>query len=199
MQTFKLFRGDQAREVSGYVVVDDSGESIGKVEGLWIDPSTDGVEFVGVQGEGSNKVHVVPAAEIQMAENGSTLRIQYPANFIKKAPDFSPGVELSELEKEEINSYFGRTIALQRLSSIEESRPEQAIQTPTKDEESRDGRLTPPANRLDIERAEQAFFNQEGSVTDTIGEVDAGPELRRSQQEAKARNREDRIKLGSSD
>jgi sporulation protein YlmC with PRC-barrel domain len=200
MQTFKLFRGSQAREVSGYVVVDDRGESIGKVEGLWIDPSTDGVEFVGVQGEGSNKVHVVPAAEIQMAENGGTLRIQYPANFIKKAPDFSPGVELSELEKEEINSYFGRTIALQRVSSIEESRPEQAIQTPTKtEEELRHGRSTPPEDRRDIERAEQAFFDQEGSVTDTIGEVDAGPELRRSQQEAKARNCEDRIKLGSSD
>src|ERR1700676_826993 len=141
MQTFKLFKGSQAGEVSGYVVVDDRGESIGKVEGLWIDPSTDGVEFVGVQGEGANKVHVVPVAEIQMAENGGTLRIQYPANFIKKAPDFSPGVELSELEKEEINSYFGRTIALQRVSSIEESRPEQAIQTPTKtEEELRHGR-----------------------------------------------------------
>jgi len=190
MQTFKLFRGNQAREVSGYLVVDDRGESIGKVEGLWIDPSTDGVEFVGVGGEGSTKVHVVPAAEIQMAENGSTLRIQYPANFIKKAPEFSPGVELSELEKEEINSYFGRTIALQRVSSIEEARPEQAIQTPNK---------TPPEDRLDIERTEQAFFNQEGSVTDTLGEVDAGPELRRSQQEAKTRNREDRIKLGLSD
>jgi hypothetical protein len=200
MQTFKLFRGNQAREVSGYAVVDDKGESIGKVNGLWIDPSTDGVEFVGVQDGGSAKVHVIPAAEIGIAENGSTLRIQRAAHFIKKAPEFSPAVQLSELEKKEINAYFGRTIALQRISSIEATRPEEAIQTPTKtDQESREGRLTPPEDRLDIERAEQAFFNQEGSVTDTMGEVDAGPEIRRSQKEAKVRNREDRMKLGSSD
>jgi PRC-barrel domain len=200
MQTLRMFGGNQAREVSGYTVVDERDESIGKVDGLWIDPSTDGVEFVGVQGGGSGKVHVVPAAEIQMVENGATLRIQYPANFIRKAPEFSPGDELSEMEKQEINSYFGRTVALQRVSSIEETRPEQAIQSPPLMEgQSRDGELTPPENRLEIERAEQAFFNQEGLVTDTMGEVDAGPELLRSQQEAKARNREDRIKLGSSD
>jgi sporulation protein YlmC with PRC-barrel domain len=200
MQTFKLFRGNQGREVSGYAVVDDRGESIGKVDGLWIDPSTNGVEFVGVQVGGSAKVHVVPAAEIQIAENGSTLRIQYPANFIQKAPEFTPGAELSELEKEQINSYFGRTIALSRVSSIEATRPEQAIQAPTKTgQEPKDGKSTPPEDRLDIERAEQALFNQEGFVTDTMREVDAGPELRRSQQEAKARNREDRIKEGLSD
>jgi len=99
MQTFKLFKGNQAREVSGYAVVDNRGESIGKVDGLWIDPSTDGVEFVGVQDGGSAKVHVVPAAEIQMAENDATLRIQYPANFIRKAPKFAPGDELSEIQK----------------------------------------------------------------------------------------------------
>jgi sporulation protein YlmC with PRC-barrel domain len=200
MQTFKLFKGNQAREVSGYAVVDNRGESIGKVDGLWIDPSTDGVEFVGVQDGGSAKVHVVPAVEIQMAENDATLRIQYPANFIRKAPKFAPGDELSEIQKQEINTYFGRTVALQRVTSIEETRPEQAIQSlPLTEEQSRDSGLTPPEDRLDIERAEQAFFNQEGSVTDTMGEVDAGPELRRSQEEAKARNREDRIKLGLSD
>ena len=200
MQTFKLFRGDRVREVSGYAVVDDRGESIGKVDGLWIDPSTDGVEFVGVQDEGSAKVYVVPAAEIQIAEYDATLRIQHPANFIRKAPKFSPTGELSEIEKQEINTYFGRTVALQRVSSIEETRPEQAVHSlPVTEEQSRDGGSTRAEDRGDIERAEQAFFNQEGSVTDTIGEVDAGPELRRSQQEAKARNLEDRLKLGSPD
>ncbi len=85
MQTFKLFRGNQAREVSGYLVVDDRGESIGKVEGLWIDPSTDGIEFVGVRGEGSTKVHVVPAAEIQMAENDATLQDSISGQFYTKS------------------------------------------------------------------------------------------------------------------
>ncbi len=55
------------------------------------------------------------------------------------------------------------------------------------------------ADRKDLEKSDQAFFNQNGFITDSIPEVDASRELLRAQNEAKARNREDRIKNGSLD
>jgi hypothetical protein len=54
-------------------------------------------------------------------------------------------------------------------------------------------------NRQQLEKSEQSFFNQSGFVTDSLPEVDASKELLRVQNEAKARNREDRIKSGSLD
>jgi hypothetical protein len=57
-------------------------------------------------------------------------------------------------------------------------------------------------NRLtdtNLKRVEQAFFNQEGFVTDALPEVNASEELLRVQNEAKIRNREDRMKNGSLD
>jgi hypothetical protein len=54
-------------------------------------------------------------------------------------------------------------------------------------------------NRQHLEKSDQAFFNQSGFITDSLPEVDASQELLRVQNEAKARNREDRIKSGSLD
>jgi sporulation protein YlmC with PRC-barrel domain len=182
---------DGARKLVGREVLDESGETVGTVEAFWMDPSTGRVEFLGVKCSWlSGKVHVVPAGDAQVTEHH--LRLRFPGALIKRAPTSSPGAELAQLEKEEINQYYGRFIPLRRVSSIEEIRPEEAIDAGTSNEGSME-------DRHHLERSEQAFFNQKGFVTDSMPEVDASQELRRTQKETKARNREDRIKSGSLD
>ena len=90
---------------------------------------------------------------------------------------------------------------MRRITSVEEIRPEEAISSRAENEESEPPGDSPqsPENRHHIEGREQAFFNQSGFVTDSMPEVDASKELQRTQKEAKARNREDRLKSGSFD
>jgi PRC-barrel domain len=193
---------EEARKLTGCKVIDESDQSVGTVNGLWMDSSTNHVEFLGVKSNWlPGKVHVVPAGDAQIIEEGNLIRLRYPAAQVKKAPTFSPEAELAQIEKEQINAYCGRAIAAQRVSSIDETRPtettggpdsEEKLATQGKSEQSVDG-------RENVERSEKAFFNQSGFVTDSMPEVDASTELRRVQEEVKARSREDRHKSGSLD
>ena len=194
---------DGAREFTGCKVIDESGEPIGTVDGFWMDPSTHRVAFLGVKTSWlSGNVHVVPARDALLTEQDNLVKLGYPMAFIKKAPTFSPESELAQVEKEEVNAYFGRITSIRRTSSIEEIRPEEeANNSQNSGEESgtQDKSERSVEDRLNLERSDQAFFNQKGFVTDSMPEVDASQELLRTQKEAKVRNREDQIKRGSSD
>ena len=193
---------DRARQLAGCKVTDESGKPVGTVDGLWMDSSSCRVEFVGVKSNAiSGKVHVMPAGEAQIIEEGSLVKLRCPATLIKKAPTFSPRVELAQIEKEEINKHYGRSRAGGRANSINEFRPEEAVGSHNPEEESRaQGKSERSVgDRQQIENSELNFFNQNGFVTDSMPEVDASPELLRMQKEAKARNREDRNKSGSLD
>ena len=144
----------EARKLDGCKVVDESGESIGTVDGLWMDSTSRHVEFVGVKSDSlSGEVHLVPAGEAQIIEEGYLIKLRCRTELIANAPSFLPGA----------------------------------------------GRSEESTNRQHLEKSDQAFFNQSGFVTDSLPEVDASQELLRVQNEAKARNREDRIKSGSLD
>jgi hypothetical protein len=144
----------EARKLDGCKVVDESGESIGTVDGLWMDSTSRHVEFVGVKSNSlSGKVHLVPAAEAQIIEEGYLTKLRCRTELMANAPSFLPGA----------------------------------------------GRSEKSADRQDLEKSDQAFFNQSGFITDSLPEVDASQELLRVQNEAKARNREDRIKSRSLD
>jgi sporulation protein YlmC with PRC-barrel domain len=100
-----------ARKLDGCKVVDESGESIGTVDGLWMDSTSRRVEFVGVKSNSfSGKVHLVTAGDAQIIEEGYLVKLRYPAAVIAKAPSFSPGADLGQLESEEINRQSGRSI-----------------------------------------------------------------------------------------
>ena len=200
-QMIDSFDEDEAREFTGCKVIDESGEPVGTVDGFWMDPSTHRVAFLGVKSSWlSGNVHVVPARDAQFAEQDNLVKLGYPTAFIKKAPTFSPEGELAQVEKEEVNAYFGQITSLRRTSSIEEIRPEEAINSQNSGEEAgTQDKTERSVERLNLERSDQAFFNQKGFVTDSIPEVDASKELQRTQKDAKVRNREDQIKRGSSD
>jgi sporulation protein YlmC with PRC-barrel domain len=111
-----------ARKLAGCKVVDESGKSIGTVDGLWMDSTSRRVEFFGVKSDLlSGKVHLVTAGDAQIIEEGYLSRIRYPAALMAKAPSFLPGAELAQLESEEINRQCGRSMAPQRIHSIDES------------------------------------------------------------------------------
>ena len=117
-----------ARKLDGCKVVDESGESIGTVDGLWMDSTSRRVEFVGVKSDSfSGKVHLVTAGDAQIIEEGYLVKLRYPAAVIAKAPSFSPGADLAQLESEEINRQSGRSMAPQRIHSIDELRSEEAL------------------------------------------------------------------------
>ena len=166
-----------------------------------MDSTSHCVEFVGIKSSSfSEKVHVIPARDAQIIEEGNSIRLRYPAGLIKKAPSFSPGAALVQTEREQINKHRDRITASPRNSSIDEMRPEEAIGRPSPDQDAEArGRSEGSTDRGDLENGEQAFFNQKGFVTDSMSEVDASQELLRVQNEAKIRNREDRIKSGSLD
>ncbi len=197
IRMFDSLGEDGARQLTGCKVIDESGDSIGIVEGIWMDWSTRRVEFVGVKSSwSSGRVHVVPAGDAEIIQEGNLIRIRYPLALIKESPTFSPGAELAQIEKEEINEHCGSSVGLRRRSSIAEIRPEQAIS-----ERASDGPASEPAenDRDTLKRREQTFFNQNGFVTDSMAEVNVSEELLRTQKEANTRNEEDRIKNGSLD
>lgn len=203
MKTFDSLNSDAAQIYSGHELADENGESVGTIGVLWFDPSTQRVAFVGVKSAWlSGKVNALPARDVGIDQRGNLVGLRYPAAIIKKSPNFVPGVELSEVAKEEINAYYGRSMPNKRVTSIEEVRPEEALEPghslkgSTSSEADTERRVT---NRSKLQEEEQAFFNQKGFVTDSFPEVDASDELKRTQTEAKIRNSADRKKRGDLD
>ena len=87
-----------ARKLTGCKVIDESGEPVGTVDGLWMDSSSHRVEFVGVKNSSfAGKVRVIHARDAQIIEDGSLLKLRYPAAVIKQAPSFSSGAELAQM------------------------------------------------------------------------------------------------------
>ena len=95
---------------------------------IWLDPSTYHVEFAGVRiGWVFPSVHVVPARDIRFDEENGLIRLEHPRDFVSKAPHSDPKVELAEVEKEEIDAYYGCFVPLRRTSDIKEMRPADAL------------------------------------------------------------------------
>ena len=98
-----------ARKLDGCKVVDESGESIGTVDGLWIDSTSRRVEFVGVKSDSfSGKVHLVPAGEAEIVDEGYLIKLRYRGELIAKAPSFFPGAGRSEqsTDRKELEKSF---------------------------------------------------------------------------------------------
>ena len=186
MKPLDSFGERQARSLIGLTLVDKQGEKIGSLAGIWIDTSTRRVEFIGLKSIWPfGSTHLIPARNVEVDQEHALVRVHFTAEFLKGAPRFNPKGELSGVEKQEINAYYGHFVALRRVSSIEEIRPEEALSpnATTNSEGSEQNRTT-------IERQEQAFFNQEGFVTDAMPDSNSAKELERTAREAKPREKE---------
>jgi sporulation protein YlmC with PRC-barrel domain len=186
MKALDSFTEREARGLIGLTVVDEQGEKIGSLSGVWIDPSTHRVEYMGLKSNWlSRSTHLVPSRNVEAETGDGIVRVQFPAEFLKEAPRYNPKAELSEMEKQGINAYYGHFVPLRRTSAIEVVRPEEALSP-----EAVTAAETAPQDRTAIEREEQAFFNQEGFVTDAMPEANNAAELERTIEEAKPREKE---------
>jgi sporulation protein YlmC with PRC-barrel domain len=186
MKALDSFSGREARGLIGLTVLDEQGEKIGSLAGIWVDPSTHRVEFMGLKSSWLfRSTHLIPARDVEVDQNQGLVGVQFPAEFLKNAPRYNPKAELAEVQKQEINAYYGHFVPLRRVSSIEELRPEEALfpRAGSAPEASKQ-------DRQEIERQEQAFFNQEGFVTDAMPSANSGEELDRAIKEAKPREKE---------
>jgi sporulation protein YlmC with PRC-barrel domain len=186
MKVLDSFAEREARGLIGVTVVDQQGEKVGSLSGIWIDPSTHRVEYMGLRSSWLfRSTHLVPSRNVEVEAGDGIVRVQFPAEFLKEAPRYNPKAELSEMEKQGINAYYDHFLPLRRTSAIEEVRPEEALPP-----EVAAAAETAPQDRAAIEREEQAFFNQEGFVTDAMPEANAAEELERTIKEAKPREKE---------
>jgi sporulation protein YlmC with PRC-barrel domain len=186
MKALDSFAEREARGLIGLTVVDEQGEKIGSLCGVWIDPSTHHVEFMGLKSSWlSRSTHLIPSRNVEVEIGQRVARVQFSAEFLKEAPRYNPKAELSDLEKQRINAYYGHFVPLRRTSAIEDLRPEEALPP-----EAATAAQSPRQDRTAIEREEQAFFNQEGFVTDAMPEANAADELERTIKQAKPREKE---------
>jgi sporulation protein YlmC with PRC-barrel domain len=193
MKALDSFAEREARGLIGLTVVDEQGEKIGCLYGIWIDPSTHHVEFMGLKSSWLfRSTHLIPSRNVEVETGRGIVRVQFPAEFLKDAPRYNPKTELSELEKQGINAYYGHFVPLRRTSAIEELRPEEALPP----EAATATHTARHQDRTAIEREEQAFFNQEGFVTDAMPEANAVEELERTIKEAKPREKEYNLREG---
>ena len=186
MKALDSFPEREARGLIGLTVVDEQGEKVGSLCGVWIDPSTHHVEFMGLKSSWLfRSTHLIPSRNVEVDIGQRIARVPFSAEFLKEAPRYNPKAELSDLEKQGINAYYGHSVPLRRTSAIEDLRPEEAL-PPEAATAARSARQ----DRTAIEREEQAFFNQEGFVTDAMPEANAADELERTIKEAKPREKE---------
>ena len=186
MKALDSFAEREARGLIGLTVVDEREEKIGSLLDIWVDPSTHHVEFMGLKSSWLfRSTHLIPARSVEVVQGHGVVRVQFSSEFLKGAPRYNPKAELSDIEKQGINAYYGHFVPLRRVSAIEKLRPEEAL-PPRLSTVAQTG----SQNRTAIERQEQAFFNQEGFVTDSMPEANAAEELERTLKEAKPREKE---------
>jgi hypothetical protein len=110
MKSLKNMTGDSLEQMIDYKVVDQNGANIGTLHSLWSDPTTGGVEFLGVKtGWLFGHNHVVPAEKAELDEAESLVRLPYTETFIKEAPSMPADSEISEVEEDSIYQYYGLT------------------------------------------------------------------------------------------
>jgi PRC-barrel domain len=119
---------NEARRFIGATVLDVLGKKAGTLQRVWFDPSTYRPEFAGIRIGGLlPATQVVPARDTKIDEANALVRLEHPLAFVRNAPHANPNAELAEVEKEEIDAYYGYFVPLRRISDIKEIRPEDAL------------------------------------------------------------------------
>lgn len=95
-------------QLFGCTVLDPSGNSIGKVDGVWVDDATAALEFISVKvGTLMGKSHIIPVAQREVDSTGGVITVPYAENLVKDAPSFGSDDELSPQDENEMYQYYG--------------------------------------------------------------------------------------------
>lgn len=104
-------------QVFDFEVTDAAGETLGRVDKVWVDDVTNELEFVGVKmGRLIGKTHIIPLADARIGEG--TIRVPYDGETIKHAPTFGDD-ELSPQQEDTIYDYFGLASPADELETRE--------------------------------------------------------------------------------
>jgi sporulation protein YlmC with PRC-barrel domain len=152
---------DVANTWTGKRVLDSDGQEIGVVDAIWLDPSTFTVEFAGVQtGPVFGKTYLVPARMIAPFQGDDTIRLLCPVSLVKTAPAFVPGLELAEIDKEQIDQHYKVQVPDQRVTDIQEVRPGEGLNPGQAEPPKGPASLAltePPLHESEHTAAERAF------------------------------------------
>ncbi len=91
----------------GYVVYDNQGEKIGKVDDLFIDED-DREEYVGVKmGFLGRKSTLIPMDIVRVNEADRALEVSESKDYVKDAPSFDDDEDITPEYEDRIRSHFG--------------------------------------------------------------------------------------------
>jgi uncharacterized protein (TIGR02271 family) len=101
------------RRIENYLdweVVDRNENSIGTLECLWADTKGEAA-FVGVKtGWFFGKTHVVPANSVEVNESRQRIRLPYDGEYVKNAPAYDSGAEMTYDKEQEVARYYGGSL-----------------------------------------------------------------------------------------
>ena len=97
---------DEVQSIRGQELVDPNGDTIGKVEEIYLDTETDQPEWALVNtGLFGTKSTFVPLKDA--TRDGEMLRVPYDKSQVKDAPRVDPDGQLSQREEGELYSHYG--------------------------------------------------------------------------------------------
>lgn len=108
MKSLSTFNLANHTDLFDYNVVDQNQESLGTIHGMWTNPQSGQLEFLGIKTGwlfGSN--HVVPAGKAQIDEATRTIQVPYTLALVKDAPSIETDAEISDAQEAEIFRYYG--------------------------------------------------------------------------------------------
>lgn len=95
----------------GRTVRDAEGEKVGKLGDVFLDRETDQPAWAGVRtGLFGHRESYIPLEQIGEDEDGD-LRVPYPTQLIKDAPQIDPEIALTEDEERALYTHYGREYA----------------------------------------------------------------------------------------
>ena len=108
----KLATGE--RDVRGLDVIDASGEKMGTVTGIYVDPREAKIRFVQVRGGGilglGDSEHIIPTEAIDKVED-DLVRISHSGEAVKSGPTYDPKLVREPAYWNRVYGYYGYPLA----------------------------------------------------------------------------------------